>query len=149
MAVAADAEAVVREASLSLGRLLDTDPEARGVLVDLEVRPAVNASTVDELVGWKQRELLRIAARDLLGRDALETVAAALAAMATDTLGAAMDLAGTEQLAIIGMGKLGGRELNYASDVDLIFVGEGDPAALDRSARTVVDIARRCFRVDL
>jgi glutamate-ammonia-ligase adenylyltransferase len=147
MAVAA--EAVVREASLSLGRLLDTDPEARAVLADLEVRPAVKASTVDELVGWKQRELLRIAARDLLGRDTLETVAAALASMATDTLGAAMDLAGTEQLAIIGMGKLGGRELNYASDVDLIFVGEGDPAALDRSARTVVDIARRCFRVDL
>ncbi len=47
-------------------------------------------------------------------------------------------------LAVIGMGKLGGRELNYASDVDVMFVGERRrrraPAAGDRRAR--------CFRVD-
>src|SRR5918995_7241325 len=41
------------------------------------------------------------------------------------------------------MGKLGGRELNYASDVDVLFV-EGDA----RQARAVLEIARRCFRVD-
>ena len=37
-------------------------------------------------------------------------------------LGAAVHLAGAD-LAVIGMGKLGGRELNYASDIDVMFVG--------------------------
>ena len=31
------------------------------------------------------------------------------------------------------MGKLGGDELNYASDIDVMFVGEGDPAELERT----------------
>ena len=44
---------------------------------------------------------------------------------------------------MVGMGKLGGRELNYASDIDLLFVG-GDV----RQARAVMDLARRCYRVD-
>ncbi|MFP5370765.1 MAG: bifunctional glutamine-synthetase adenylyltransferase/deadenyltransferase, partial [Actinomycetes bacterium] len=39
------------------------------------------------------------------------------------------------------MGKAGARELNYASDVDLLFVGEGD-------ARPILDAGRRCFRLD-
>ena len=52
------------------------------------------------------------------------------------------------QLAVVGMGKLGGRELNYASDVDLLLVGEGDPVAVDRAGRALIDIAGRCFRVD-
>ncbi|MEY2402737.1 MAG: [glutamine synthetase] adenylyltransferase / [glutamine synthetase]-adenylyl-L-tyrosine, partial [Acidimicrobiaceae bacterium] len=56
-----------------------------------------------------------------------------------------------EGLAVIGMGKLGGRELNYASDVDVMLVsdGERDPAVVERSARAAIDIARRCFRVDM
>jgi glutamate-ammonia-ligase adenylyltransferase len=45
------------------------------------------------------------------------------------------------ELAVIGMGKLGGRELNYASDIDVMFVGDADPLP-------VLEIARRCFRVD-
>ena len=39
------------------------------------------------------------------------------------------------RLAVIGMGKLGGDELNYASDIDVMFVGDGDPATLERAAR--------------
>ena len=46
------------------------------------------------------------------------------------------------------MGKLGGRELNYSSDVDLIFVGDGPPGELEAAARQVMDLARHCFRVD-
>ena len=51
-------------------------------------------------------------------------------------------------LATIGMGKLGAGELNYASDIDVMFVGDGDPTALDRSARRLMELARTCFRVD-
>ena len=78
---------------------------------------------------WKRRELLRIAVRDLLGdrRPARGRRASwrrwrrcasrrALAIVAAPSV----------PIAVIGMGKLGGRELNYASDVDVLFVHEGD-----------------------
>ncbi len=91
---------------------------------------------------WKRLELLRIAARDLLGLDDLPAVGAGLARMAGDVLAAAAGAA--EGLAVIGMGKLGGSELNYSSDVDIMFVGEDDKAA-----RAVLDAARSCFRVDV
>ena len=149
MATAVDAEVAVREASLSLGRLLDTDPTAGAVLDDLDARPDDRVATADQLVRWKRHELLRIAARDLLGCDPVETVAAALADMASDALRGAVRIAEAEGLAVIGMGKLGGRELNYSSDVDIVFVGEGDSAALEDRARAVVAVARQCFRVDL
>ena len=51
-------------------------------------------------------------------------------------------------LAVIGMGKLGGNELNYASDIDLMFVGEGDPETLTRTARRLIEVVRSCYRVD-
>src|SRR5262249_1517403 len=70
---------------------------------------------------WKQRELLRSAARDLLRVADLPAVGRELAAVATTCLECALDLVAPDvQLAIIGMGKLGGRELNYASDVDVL-----------------------------
>jgi glutamate-ammonia-ligase adenylyltransferase len=146
-----DAESVLRTASRSLGRLLDTDPDAREVLEHLDHRAPVDTSSADGLVRWKRHEFLRIAARDLLRIDAFEMVAAALAEMASDVLDTTLGLADGEGLAVIGMGKLGGRELNYASDVDVMLVtdDERDPAAAERSARAAIDIARRCFRVDL
>ena len=49
----------------------------------------------------------------------------------------------------IGMGKLGGDELNYASDIDVMFVGEGDGHRAAQRARSLLEIARRCFRVDV
>lgn len=137
-------------ASPSLARLLETDSEALGVLAQLDSRPSPptqslssGADGIEELVGWKRREYLRIAARDLLGLDTVEVVTAQLADLAADVLRGAVSLAGADELAVIGMGKLGGRELNYASDVDVLFVG-GDV----RRARTVMDVARRCFRID-
>ena len=60
-------------------------------------------------------------------------------------------LASAHGIAVIGMGKLGGCELNYASDIDVMLVSvEGlDPAAASRQGKALVDVARRCFRVDL
>ena len=49
-------------------------------------------------------------------------------------------------LAVIGMGKLGGRELNYASDVDILFVTADGPD--EDAARHILQVARQCFRVD-
>ena len=117
--------------------------------------PRVDPPTaLDELVTWKRRELLRIAARDLTGADSLEVTTAALADLAADVLRVVVDtaddvLAPDDRLAVIGMGKLGGTELNYASDVDVLFVGDGDIERLERGARAVLDRAGRAFRIDV
>ena len=42
------------------------------------------------------------------------------------------------EFAVIAMGKLGGHELNYSSDVDVMFVHEGDQSEADRAARAVL-----------
>jgi glutamate-ammonia-ligase adenylyltransferase len=134
-------------ASRSLTRLLEADDGAIEVLASLDRRPALDASD-DALLAWKQREYLRIAARDLLGIDVLEGTTRALAALAGDVFEAALRSTGAAgHLAVIGMGKLGGAELNYASDVDVVFVGDG--LVDDRTVRNTVAVARRCFRVDL
>lgn len=131
-------------ASRSLARLLGRDAGAVDVLGWLDVRePVPVEGEAADVVRWKQHEYLRIAARDLTGRDALEDTTAALADLAADVLRQAVRLAEAPELAVVGMGKLGAHELNYASDIDVLFVG-GDV----RHARAVMDLARQCFRVD-
>ena len=75
--------------------------------------------------------LLALAARDLAGELAVEDVAGELSDLAGATLSAAMAVAAAGRpdgpgfrLAVIGLGKCGGRELNYVSDVDVVFVAE-------------------------
>jgi glutamate-ammonia-ligase adenylyltransferase len=138
----------VLAASRSMARLLISQPEAVDVLVDLDSRPALDAATVDRLGHWKRLELLRIAARDLIGLDDLPAVTASLSDLASDVIDAACLLAETTGLTVVGMGKLGGRELNYSSDVDLMFVGDGPSGELETQARRVMDLVRTCFRVD-
>jgi [glutamine synthetase] adenylyltransferase / [glutamine synthetase]-adenylyl-L-tyrosine phosphorylase len=140
-----DTVAAVAAASGSLARLVETDPAASEVLGRLDERVALpDDADTDAIARWKRLEYLRIAARDLLGLDTLETTGVQLSELAADVFRAACRLVGARELAVIGMGKLGGCELNYASDVDVVFVG-----ADERMARAVVDIARACFRVDL
>src|SRR5262245_21873555 len=79
---------------------------------------------------WKRAEIGRIAGRDLLALADLRAVACDLAALADACLAVALEIAAPEvPMAVIGMGKLGGAELNYASDVDVLFVHEGNGAA--------------------
>ena len=78
----------------------------------------------------KRRRLLAIAGRDVVGEVSLETVGAHLSAIADGCLAVALEhLGGADGLAVIAMGKLGGNELNYSSDIDLMFVvaDETDP----------------------
>ena len=134
----------VGAASPHLTRLLMTDRLALDVLSDLTTPPALPRDDADAVGRWKRLELLRIAARDLLGQDALEETGSALSQLADDVLADALRIAGFDQggVAVIAMGKLGGRELNYASDIDIMFVGEGDP-------RAALQVARRAWRVDV
>ncbi|TCP43607.1 glutamate-ammonia-ligase adenylyltransferase [Tamaricihabitans halophyticus] len=53
------------------------------------------------------------------------------------------------RLAVLAMGKCGGQELNYVSDVDVVFVGEGDLVLAARLASTMMQVAgKACFEVD-
>ena len=121
---------------------------ALDVLEDLDHPVPIDSSDPAALARSKRLELLRIAARDLLGLDTLETVGTALADLAEQVLDGAVSLApAPDPLAVIGMGKLGGRELNYASDVDVLFVSADGPARGHGTAH----LAYRhglCFRVD-
>lgn len=138
----------VMAASRSLTRFLTSRPDALDQLADLDRHPPIDDLTADRLVHWKQLEYLRIAARDLIGLDHLPTVGANLARLAADVLESSCQLVATDRLAVIAMGKLGGAELNYSSDIDLMFVGDGPPDELEAQARAINDLARRCFRVD-
>lgn len=83
-----------------------------------------------------RRCLLAIAARDVCGTIDVAETAAELADLATATLRAALAIARAAapedaaacRLAVIAMGKCGGHELNYISDVDVIFVGAAPDA---------------------
>ncbi|MGA4848487.1 bifunctional [glutamine synthetase] adenylyltransferase/[glutamine synthetase]-adenylyl-L-tyrosine phosphorylase [Streptomyces sp. G5(2025)] len=84
-----------------------------------------------------RRCLLAIAARDVCGTTDVAEAAAELADLATATLRAALAMACAAapgdaaqcRLAVIAMGKCGGHELNYVSDVDVIFVAEAADGA--------------------
>src|SRR6266700_2671658 len=86
------------------------------------------AAAFDALRRFRRRELLRVAVRDLAGGDPVERVGAELTAVAEACLEAALEVAVRAvapgrprlQLAVLGLGNLGGRELNYVSDLDVI-----------------------------
>jgi len=138
----------IAEASRSLSRLLLVDAGALEVVMNLEARIEIAAApSAQAMVRAKRLELLRIAARDLAGLDPVDVVGASLADLADAVLVAACRLAGAGDISVIAMGKHGACELNYSSDVDILFVGTGGAGDV-ASARRVLDIARGAFRVD-
>ena len=151
----AQAFVAVVAASDSLGLFCTSEPAALGVLADLG-NPAPRVYSDARTLGVAHRlEVLRIAARDLLGIDILEQVTHLLSETASWVLDASVGLAGGggdgdggdgERIAVIGMGKLGGDELNYSSDVDVMFVT--DTAPEEDLAKRILAIARNSFRVD-
>ena len=78
---------------------------------------------LDLLRLFKRRELLHIGVRDLLRRATVEETLAALSELAEVLIEAACTITGGGAgRAVIGLGKLGGGELNFSSDVDLMYV---------------------------
>ncbi|MBO3738439.1 bifunctional [glutamine synthetase] adenylyltransferase/[glutamine synthetase]-adenylyl-L-tyrosine phosphorylase [Actinoplanes flavus] len=112
-------------------------PDADGGLADF------TELTVPALRTAYRISLLRIAAADLTGGRGLEPTMAALSRLADETLAAAYAIAvaalpesvAEPRLAVVAMGKCGGNELNYVSDVDVIFVAASDE---DLSAATTI-----------
>ena len=125
----------------------------RADLLD-SVKDLVDDAAFSALRVRYRRHLARIAAWDLSSDDplaAVDSVTAMLADLAGAALDASLDVArrmvrfpvedvARTRLAVIGMGKAGARELNYVSDVDVIYVVE---AADGISTERAVEIGTR------
>ncbi|WP_245155122.1 bifunctional [glutamine synthetase] adenylyltransferase/[glutamine synthetase]-adenylyl-L-tyrosine phosphorylase [Nocardioides sp. 1609] len=128
---------------------------------DLPTATLPDAEAVDALRVEYRRVLLRLAARDLAHDLGVDDAAAELSDLAAGTLEAALAVArqrvgedaGCARLAVVAMGKCGGHELNYVSDVDVIFVhgpagsddDEGNPDA--RTLRTATRLASHLIQI--
>jgi [glutamine synthetase] adenylyltransferase / [glutamine synthetase]-adenylyl-L-tyrosine phosphorylase len=149
------------------------DAEPRAGQVPEHGRPAaagkagVGASPdpAGKLTAAYHRRILHLAARDLMGASTVDETAEELADLADAALEAALAIARAElppdaapvRFAIVAMGKCGARELNYASDIDVIFVAEppghdphggepSDEAALKTATRLAAGLIRTCER---
>jgi glutamate-ammonia-ligase adenylyltransferase len=101
--------------------------------------------------------LLRVMARDLEGGASLAEVCGTMSDLAELEIAAALDWTRARELVVVAMGKLGGRELNVSSDVDLVFAypAGADPEPLERAGRKLIRLLAEvtedgfAFRVDM
>lgn len=160
------------EVRAELLRAVDADPDAEAPVAGTRVPAGAVSSAGDQPSSFTDRlrrayraRLLRIAATDVTAPEptvVLPAVAAALADLAAAALEGALAVARSEEedhaagvrLAVLGMGKTGGRELNYISDVDVIYVAEpgllpdGAPACdEDHALRVASRLAGRLAQV--
>jgi [glutamine synthetase] adenylyltransferase / [glutamine synthetase]-adenylyl-L-tyrosine phosphorylase len=144
-------------ASATLGDYLAATPGEWRALTE----PATGLGDVTDvpaLRGGYRRNLMRIAANDLTDGADIEATMTALSELADATLEAALAIATAERpaearlcrLAVIAMGKCGGRELNYVSDVDVVFVAEPtatDPADGEKALQAATAVAARMIHI--
>ena len=111
----------------------------------------------DDLARWVREALASVAAADLAGEIDMPEAGrrvSAIADAATESVVGGVLRDAEVRLAVIAMGKWGGCELNYASDIDLVFVHEGSEAkAVSAATRIVAGLSGRSdngavFRVD-
>jgi [glutamine synthetase] adenylyltransferase / [glutamine synthetase]-adenylyl-L-tyrosine phosphorylase len=160
--------AALEAGSRTLAKLLEQDEQAGALLsgdgplpapetyLEMARVAASKSEALAELRLFKRRRLAEIAARDLAGEAPIEEVCRALADLAASVLQAALEWMGAaEDVAVIGMGKLGGRELNYASDIDLMFASGEDVSAGRQAAEKLLELLGgfseqgQAYRIDL
>ena len=151
--------------SESLGDFLIRHPEAVSVLARDGIdgaRERILAALrgeqamLDLRVAYR-RELINVAARDLCGESTLEQTMVELTALADAALQGCYELAVREigeaaeqvDVAIIAMGKCGARELNYISDVDVVFIAEPSSTEVprDTAMRIGAQIASKVMQI--
>jgi [glutamine synthetase] adenylyltransferase / [glutamine synthetase]-adenylyl-L-tyrosine phosphorylase len=87
------------------------------------------ANNLDPIRAYRQRQLLRIILRDVLGLVQPAATFVELSDVAAACLVFVAKLVANEQLTIIALGKFGGREVSYGADLDILFVGDDVRAA--------------------
>lgn len=115
-------------------KLLDVDPDTVGrALVASAGRHENPARAIAAARTLRRQELARVASADLLGMLEVSDVCRALTSIWVAVLQAALEVVIRDRspasgpparIAVIGMGRLGGRELGYGSDADVMFVCE-------------------------
>ena len=128
-------------------KLLDVDPETvAGALVASAGRQSDPVRAIAIARSLRRRELARVASADLLGMLDVTEVCAALTSVWVAVLQAALNAviranlpdpspgSAPAAIAVIGMGRLGGRELGYGSDADVLFVCEPADGVQDSEA---------------
>ncbi|BBZ29191.1 glutamate-ammonia-ligase adenylyltransferase [Mycolicibacterium madagascariense] len=115
-------------------KLLEVEPDGLArALIAAASRQEEPARAIAAARTLRRRELARVASADLLGMLEVTDVCAALTSVWVAVLQAALDVvirANTPEggpparIAVIGMGRLGGGELGYGSDADVLFVCE-------------------------
>jgi glutamate-ammonia-ligase adenylyltransferase len=136
-------------------KLLDVDPDAVArALIASTARHPDPVRAIAAARTLRRRELARVASADLLGMLEVTEVCAALTSVWVAVLQSALDAVirantppdGTvpAKFAVIGMGRLGGGELGYGSDADVMFVCEPNTGAEEsRAVKWSVSIAEQ------
>lgn len=163
-----------------LGEILLRNPEYLEILLDrhrltqiktrdklhLEACEAVKpyhvpADKLDGLRRFQRLELLRIGASDLFYFFDMQAATSQLSNLADSLVQVCLEIAAeqvgvrAENLTVIGMGKLGGQELNYSSDIDFLFLGNEITPGTTRLGERLIDGLARVttegflYRVDM
>lgn len=122
---------------------------------------SVPPSAPDLLRLYQKTELLRIGTSDFLDLYDLRAVISQISRLAIALVRVSLNLASrqtgipTEGFSVLALGKLGGRELNYSSDIDLLFIARDDTTDYTPLAQRLVEILSAAtahgflYRVDL
>ncbi len=122
---------------------------------------AAASAALDHLRHFQHRELLRIGAGDLCGLLDLSAVTGQLSYLAESIVRVCLDLTADQAgidpdgFAVLALGKLGGGELNYSSDIDLLFIAERDIDVYQRLGEQLIKALTQAtgegflYRVDM
>ncbi|MDM8526839.1 ACT domain-containing protein [Anaerolineales bacterium HSG24] len=126
----------------------------------IPINPSI-IPALDALRRFQRWELLRIGTADLLGSFDLPTVTSQISCLTDSMIQACLTLVSehtkisADEFAVIAMGKLGGEELNYSSDIDLCFISQDTPRQYIRLGQALIDALARVtsegflYRVDM
>ncbi|MEE8441533.1 MAG: glutamate-ammonia-ligase adenylyltransferase, partial [Spirochaetia bacterium] len=113
--------------------VVGNERDSEEMVLDLQNELASGKDRLADLRWFRQREILRIGTRDICLGTPIETITRELSALAIAVVRADLDEIWREndtpestrhRFCILAFGKLGGRELNYSSDIDLLGVYE-------------------------
>jgi glutamate-ammonia-ligase adenylyltransferase len=107
------------------------EPRSKAENLKILESSGAEPANLDPVRAYRQRQLLRIILRDVLGLATPASIFAELSDLAEACLVFTNHLLGGERLTIIALGKFGGREINYGADLDVVFVGNDIRAAQD------------------
>ncbi len=119
------------------------------------------AAALDALRRFQRYELLRIGTCDLLGLLDLTTVTTQLSLLADSLVQTCLEIAAyhtqtnPQNFTVIAMGKLGGNEVNYSSDIDLIFLAQNNASSYLKLGQLLIETLDKVtsegflYRVDM